>query len=121
MSDDTNGERRPAGSPVLVGIGASAGGLEALCDLLHSLSPTTGLAFLVVQHLDPVHASGLAEILAKSTSMPVLRAENGLPLQPDHVYVITPNTSMTVTDGHLLVKERTEAAGLHMPVDALFT
>ncbi len=116
-STDSMSPREPR---AMVGIGASAGGLEAVSELLTHLSPATGLAFLVVQHLDRTHSSFLADILAKKTSMPVLEAQNGAAILPDHVYVITPNTGMIVSDSHLIVTARTEAAGIHMPTDALF-
>src|SRR5207248_2064202 len=74
--------------PVIVGIGASAGGLEALESFFQSTRESTGMAFVVIQHLSPEHASSLPEILARHTSMPVTQAEDGTRIAPDHVYVI---------------------------------
>ena len=79
----------PALFPI-VGIGASAGGLEALQLLLKRLPPSTGLAFVVVQHLDPKHESMLVDILSRATAMPVSQATDGVLVEPDHVYVMPP-------------------------------
>jgi two-component system CheB/CheR fusion protein len=102
----------------LVAIGASAGGLEALVELLAALPARTGFTYVVVQHLDPDHASLLPEILAKKTTLTVLAAREGLALESDHVYVIPPNTTLTVLDGQLKVGRR--ARGVHHPVDIMF-
>ena len=91
----------------VVGIGASAGGLEALVELLGAL-PATGMAFIVVQHLDPTHESLLSEILAKKTAIPVSVAVAGEALEADHVYVIPPDAILTVRDGRIELKPRTE-------------
>jgi two-component system CheB/CheR fusion protein len=80
----------------VVGIGASAGGLEAFVELLRALPATTGMAFVLVQHLEPNYASQLAEILSHSTEMPVVNAEDGKQVEANHVYVIPPNTMMTI-------------------------
>jgi two-component system CheB/CheR fusion protein len=104
----------------VVGIGASAGGLEALIELLGAL-PTTGMAFIVVQHLDPTHESLLSEILAKRAAIPVSLAIAGEPLQSDHVYVIPADAILTVHDGLIALKPRTSAAERPFPVDILFS
>ena len=104
----------------VVGIGASAGGLEALVELLGAL-PATGMAFIVVQHLDPKHESLLPEILAKKTTMAVSLAIAGQAVQPDHVYVIPPDALLTVHDGRIEVKRRTSAPERPFPVDLLFS
>src|SRR5439155_264277 len=74
----------------VVAIGASAGGIEALTDLMTYLSPDTGMAFVLVQHLDPKHHSILTELLARKTTMSVTEVSDGLPIKPNHVYVIPP-------------------------------
>jgi two-component system, chemotaxis family, CheB/CheR fusion protein len=74
----------------IVGIGASAGGLEALTSLLEVLPQDTGLAFVIVQHLDPKHESLLPNLLARSTGMPVRQVKNDMLMEPNHVYVIPP-------------------------------
>lgn len=85
----------PRGKPFpIVGIGASAGGLEAFGQLLAALPNKTGMAFVLVQHLDPQHESLLAEILAPMSSLPVETVNDGIEVRPDRVYVIPPNTSM---------------------------
>ena len=102
----------------VVAIGASAGGLEAVTELLGALPSSSAMAFVVVQHLDPEHQSLLPEILATKTAMPVAQIHDGSTVAPGHVYVIPPNTTLTLTDGHLRLARR--PAGRHMPVDALF-
>ncbi|MFZ0285919.1 MAG: chemotaxis protein CheB, partial [Terriglobales bacterium] len=101
----------------IVGIGASAGGLEAFSDLLRSLPRKTGMAFVLVQHLDPSHASDLREILARTTNLPVEQVTDGVVVRPDHVYVIPPNTSMALKHGVLQLAARVLARGQHMPID----
>src|ERR1700719_1309893 len=82
----------------VVGIGASAGGLEAFRLLLGNLPADTGFAFVLVQHLDPTHQSSLSQILARATSMPVTEAGDGVRVEPNHVYAIPPNTELTIAD-----------------------
>ncbi len=83
----------------IVGIGASAGGLEAFAQLLGELPSDTGMAFVLIQHLDPTHPSLLAEVLTKATKMPVCQAEDGKRIEPDHVYVIPPNADIAILHG----------------------
>jgi two-component system CheB/CheR fusion protein len=104
----------------VVGIGASAGGLEALVELLGAV-PATGMAFIVVQHLDPKHESLLPEILTKKTTMAVSLATPREAVQPDHVYVIPPDALLTVQQGLLELKPRTSAPERPFPVDLLFS
>src|ERR1700704_7154400 len=85
-----------ANSCPTVCIGASAGGLEALTALLEALPPDTGLAFVIIQHLDPKHESLLPNLLARSTGMPVRQVKDGMFMEPNHVYVIPPNSSLAV-------------------------
>ncbi len=75
---------------MVVAIGASAGGLEACSKLLSTLSPDSGMAYIVVQHLDPVHESLLADLLAGHTALSVRQATDGMAIEPNHVYVIAP-------------------------------
>lgn len=103
-------------SPV-VGIGASAGGLEAFRQLLEHLPVDTGMAFVLVQHLDPTHESLLTELLAKVTRMPVTEVADGIRVEPDHVYVIPRNTTMAIVEGVLHLLPREEARGRHRPID----
>ena len=86
---------------VVVGVGASAGGLEALSDLLANLPEKTGMAVVVVQHLDPQHESKLSNLLSRVTHLPVVEAMQDLAVQPDHVYIIPRNMTMTIAQGVL--------------------
>ena len=106
---------------VVVGVGASAGGLEAFTELVRHLPPATGLAFVLVQHLDPHHQSALPGLLASKTTMPVVQVQNGTALQPDHVYVIPPNTLMLVRNGALTLEGRPESSERFRPIDAFFS
>ena len=109
------------GRLIVVGVGASAGGLEAFTELLKHLPPTTGLAFVLVQHLDPHHESALPELLASKTGMPVVQVRNDTTLEADHVYVIPPNALMLVRNRLLTLEERPEAPARFRPVDAFLT
>jgi two-component system, chemotaxis family, CheB/CheR fusion protein len=104
----------------VVGIGASAGGLEIFKRLLGLMPVDTGFAFVFVQHLDPSHHSMLAEILARATAMPVSEAADGMPVEANHVYVITANVDLTIAHGVLHLAPRTQSPGSHMPIDRFF-
>ncbi|WP_247233422.1 chemotaxis protein CheB [Telluribacter sp. SYSU D00476] len=103
-------------------IGASAGGLEAISELLEHLPPDTGIAFVIIQHLSPTHESVLPELLANKTTMPVHKVTNRMRVEPNHVYVIPPNTFMSIMDGHLTLSERekTSQGGYHS-IDFFFS
>jgi len=105
----------------IVGIAASAGGLEAFTELLGHLPTDTGMAFVLIQHLDPNHKSFLAEILSRSTQMPVNQVLDGVAVEPNQVYVIPPNTKMVVSKGVLELSPREKVYGKYMPGDAFFT
>jgi two-component system CheB/CheR fusion protein len=116
--DETDiGPERGQSFPV-VGIGGSAGALDAFTKLLQALPDDTNMAFVFVQHLDPHHVSQLPEILTKNTSMPVRNVEDGMSIQPNEVYVIPPNTTMVLENGVLRLAHRNP--GLHLPIDAFF-
>ena len=104
----------------IVGVGASAGGLEAFRSLLQELPAKTGMAFVLVQHLDPEHESLLTRLLSHATRMPVTEVTEGVAVEPDHVYVIPPNKALGIRNGvlHLLARRRQDPK--HMPVDAFF-
>ena len=108
----------PGAAFPIVGVGASAGGLEALTELIKTLPANTGMGFVLVQHLAPTHVSALAEILARATGMPVVEVQAETPVEPNHVYVIPPDRGMIIVQGvlQLLPRER----GLHRPVDQFF-
>jgi two-component system, chemotaxis family, CheB/CheR fusion protein len=104
----------------IVGIGASAGGLEAFTQLLQHIPITTGLAFVMVQHLDPTHESMLPELLSRVTKMPVRQVQGGMTVEPNHIYVTPPNANMTINGMTLRLVLRSETRGLHMPIDHFF-
>ena len=115
-------EIEPANKPFpIVGIGASAGGLEAFHDLLQHLPPNTGMAFVLIQHLDPKHESMLASIHARTTRMLVLEAEDKMPVESNHVYVIPPNVCMCIQRGILKLEPRFEGPRQNLPIDYLIT
>jgi len=117
--DDTAGAPPDRPCPV-VGVGASAGGLEALIRLFDAMPADSGLAFLVVMHLDPTRESGLTQLLGQHSAMTVAEAADGMAIRADHVYVIPPASSLTVADGHLRLTEPTERRGARYPIDRLF-
>ena len=101
----------------IVGIGASAGGLESFTKLLSHLPSDGGMAYVLVQHLDPKRDSMLTEILSRSTDMPVHEIENGMPLEADHVYVTPANAEIGVVDGSFRVTKARNGRRLEMPID----
>ncbi|HEY9739026.1 MAG TPA: chemotaxis protein CheB [Coleofasciculaceae cyanobacterium] len=101
----------------VVGIGASAGGLEAFTQLLNYLPTDTGMAFVIVQHMAPEPESALSVILGRATEMPVHEAQDGMAVAPNQVYVIPPNASMTIAQGVLKLKPRPRKNGLFMSID----
>src|SRR5208282_232031 len=101
----------------IVAIGASAGGIEALTDLMNHLPSDTGMAFVLVQHLDPKHHSILTELLARKTAMTVTEVSEGIAVRPNHVYVIPPNAMMSISGQTLHLGPREESRGMHMSVD----
>ncbi|MBN9488604.1 MAG: PAS domain-containing protein [Alphaproteobacteria bacterium] len=108
------------GVPV-VGIGASAGGIGALLALLPQFQADAGVAFVVVQHLDPHHDSILPALLDRSSDLPVVEASDRVPIEPDHIYVIPPNKTLTIHDNHLqLGPVSSQRGGQRTPIDALF-
>jgi two-component system CheB/CheR fusion protein len=108
------------GHPLVVGIGASAGGLEALKSFFGAMPPTTGLVFVVVVHLDPTHKSLLPELLSHVTGLTVEQARDRQPLEADHVYVIPPNRTLTIDQGLLRVREVADRRGLRGAIDHFF-
>ncbi|MBE9208918.1 PAS domain-containing protein [Nostoc sp. LEGE 06077] len=104
----------------IVGIGASAGGLEAFIQLLSHLPTDTGMGFVLIQHLSPDQKSLLVEILSRTTQMQVLQAQNDMVLEPNHVYVIPPNAMMTILEGKLQLSPRQKIRGHVMSVDTFF-
>jgi len=106
----------------IVGVGASAGGLEAFTYLLTELPADSGMAFVLIQHLDPTHKSFLSEALGKTTRMPISQVQNNETVEPNHVYVIPPDADVSIRLGRLLLVARTdESARPHLPIDFFFS
>src|SRR5688500_5757879 len=104
----------------VVAIGASAGGLEAITELLKHLPVNCGMCYIYIQHLSPSHESKLAEILGRVTAMPVLEAKDQLKIRPDQVYIIPPNREMTVADGILKLSLRPTIPQKNLPINRFF-
>ena len=103
--------------PIVVGVGASAGGLEAFTELLSHLPHDTGMAFVLIQHLDPSHESHLTELLSKVSKMPVSEVKGETRAEANHVYVIPPRCNLSISDGVLDTSPRPDS-GRNMPVDS---
>ncbi|MFZ5484101.1 MAG: chemotaxis protein CheB [Pseudomonadota bacterium] len=100
-----------------VGIGASAGGLEAIESFFKNMPSESGLAFVVIQHLSPDYKSMMAELLSKHTVMPVHRAEDGMRVQANHVYLIPPKKNLSIFHGKLLLSDQEHNRGINLPID----
>jgi len=112
------GQQVEKGLVAVVGVGASAGGLEAFTQLLTHLPVDTGMAFVLITHLDPTHESILTELLTKATRMPVTEVQDGVVVAPDHIYVIPRNASMVIEGGVLRLRPRQEGRTPHRPIDS---
>jgi chemotaxis response regulator CheB len=119
MSDDPPPHEVPApGTPTyFVGIGASAGGLEALESFFAAAPLDSGCAFIVVQHLSPDYKSLMVELLSKRTAMPVRRAEEGMQVEANVVYLIPPRKVLRIFHGKLLLTDIDPGKGLNLPID----
>ena len=104
----------------IVGIGASAGGLEALERLFDKMPTNTGMAFVVVQHLSPDFKSLMDELLSRRTTLPIHRVENGMVVRPNSIYLIPPRREMIFSEGKLLLTEMDPHQGLTLPIDYFF-
>ncbi|MDD3608222.1 MAG: chemotaxis protein CheB [Halothiobacillaceae bacterium] len=101
----------------VVGIGASAGGLEAIESFFRQMPTDSGAAFVVIQHLSPDYKSLMVELLTKHTTMPVLRSEDGMTVQADHVYLIPPGKNLRLFHGKLLLSDQEGGRGINLPID----
>jgi two-component system, chemotaxis family, CheB/CheR fusion protein len=115
----------PAGAPstdrlMVVGIGASAGGIQALRAFFEALPARPGMVFVVIMHLSPEHESSLAQVLQAYTAMPVVQVQGRVRMGPDHVYVIPPGRNLEITDGHLMVSDVEAPRGRRAPIDVFF-
>ena len=107
-------------APLIIGIGASAGGLEALQQFFDYMPSHSGMSFVVIQHLSPDYKSLMADILAKHTQMSVFQAENRMTVRPDTVYLIPPKKYMTVRHNQLILSDY-DTGTLNHPIDVFFT
>src|SRR6187455_3046237 len=105
----------------IVGVGASAGGLEAFSSMVRALPPKPGFALVLVQHLAPQHESALPTLLTSYTKMPVLQVTDGMRVEPNHLYVTPPNVQMGLTDGYFDLKPRPDDRTQYTPIDSFLT
>lgn len=110
----------PSATFPIVAIGASAGGLEAFSNLLRALPAEPGLALVFIPHLDPTHESAMVELLSRTTRLPVHQATDGTRVAVNSVYVLPPNSDMTISEGVLHLVRREAGRGHHMPIDTFF-
>lgn len=122
-------EREPISNPddspskagfYVVGIGASAGGLQALEDFFDNVPVDSGMAYVVVQHLSPDFKSLMDELLARHTSIPIFRVEDTVKVEPNAIYLIPPKKNMVLAGGRLLLTEQDASGGLNLPIDMFF-
>lgn len=104
----------------IVGIGASAGGLESLEQMFRNMPPKPGMAFVLIQHLSPDFKSFMDELLARYTKIPIRRAEHEMEVQPNHVYLIPPRKDMIISQRKLLLTDKDPKQGLALPIDHFF-
>jgi two-component system CheB/CheR fusion protein len=116
-ASDEHKQKKPL---YIVGMGGSAGGLEAFEDFFKSTPSDTGIAFVLVPHLDPTHKGFMPELIQRTTSMEVFEAKDAMEVEPDHVYIIPPNKDLTIMHGILHLLEPTQPRGQRMPIDFFF-
>ena len=112
-----NGRKK---SSYIVGMGGSAGSLEAFEEFFHNMPADTGMAYVLVSHLDPTHKGIMPELIQRTTKMEVQQVKDGMKVQPDHVYVIPPNKDMSILHGTLQLLEPSKPRGLRTPIDFFF-
>lgn len=120
MSTDNRQRSDRSPASFVVGVGASAGGVEALQELFQALPSNSGLGFVVIQHLSPDHRSLMADILGKQTDMPVLQVEQDVEIEADTVYLIPPKKNLKVVGNRLRLSDYDHAV-LNHPIDIFFT
>lgn len=122
-SNPTSVSTDPESSPVrfrVVGIGASAGGLESLEQFFSNLPPNPGMAFVVVQHLSPDFRSVMDELLARHSDLPIQQAEDNIEVEPNRVYLLPPKKEMIIRERRLLLTDKERTHGLTLPIDHFF-
>ena len=110
----------PADEMLVVGIGASAGGIAALRQFFAQVPARSGAAYAVILHLSPDYESRLSEVLQTATALPITQVNGRIPLEPDHVYVIAPNASLAIADGHIVSAPPSGPEERRAPVDLFF-
>ncbi len=120
LNTDENKLRSSNLFPV-VGVGASAGGLEAFKRLIKAIPESSGMAYILVQHLEPTHESLLVDLLQKVTRIPVQEITNNVHVKPDHIYIIPANKMLMASDGQLQLSSRPPKNERNMPIDVFFT
>ena len=120
-SEPIDPQPTPRSRPLVIGIGASAGGLHALKALLHHVPAESGLAVVVVVHLSPDHKSHLAELLQPHVPFPVQQVTKTMAIEPNHVYVIPPNANLSAVDTHLRLSKLEERRQERSPIDHFFS
>lgn len=120
MADAVNQDAAPRLAFPVVGIGASAGGLDAFLEFFQAVSHDSGMAYVLVQHLPPEHESMLTELLAKRTDLPIVAIEDGTHIAPNHVYVIRPERSVTLRNGMLHLGDALSPKTNNRPIDDFF-
>ncbi len=106
---------------IIVGIGASAGGLEAIEQFFSQTNPNSGMAFIIVQHLSDQYKSFMPELLARHTEMTILRAEDGMEIKPNHIYLNPPRSEVTVEKGKLCITRLENKPHYFFPINSLFS
>jgi two-component system CheB/CheR fusion protein len=114
-------QEKPRPPHLIVGIGASAGGLEAFTVFFGHVPPDSGMAFVLVQHLSPDHESMLAEILGRTAPIPVVVAEHGMRVEPNRIHVIPPDATLTIEETRLVVVKPAPPRSSRRPIDSFFT
>ncbi len=113
-------EQSKKNEQIVIGIGASAGGLEALQDFFRAMPTTTNLAFVVIQHLSPDYKSLMDELLARHTTIPIQVAADGMPILPNNIYLIPPRKNLSIFHEKLFLEDHSPKKGLNLPIDIFF-
>jgi two-component system, chemotaxis family, CheB/CheR fusion protein len=116
----TDTDAKSVDTGLIVGVGASAGGLAAFSSFLAAMPPHSGMAFVLIQHLSPQHKSMLSDLLARATRMVVLEADDGVPVAADHVYVIPPDATLTIQHRRIRIARPAPPRERRRPIDTFF-
>ena len=120
QESNTESSNPPESNFPVVALGASAGGLEAFTQFLSKLPDKSGIAFVLVQHLDPSHRSSLVELLVKQSPIPIKEAEEGERVQPDRAYVIPPGKALSIRNRALILEDQPDHPGLTHSINLFF-